>query len=133
MPTSLLRVWVFNNARLGTGLLLQSGRHRCKTLQSLGGGVLIADDAIHEERLIPTAGSSEPRLYAIPFRNAASIVSVAVTNLFIDAFRDPVENDALQRFHAAFAPHELFSAIVGHELKTGVRSPEDSRLDRHVL
>lgn len=126
-------------------------------LTKSGGGVLIADDAIHEERVIPSscvpkqracastktkrvalaadqrAGSSEPRLYAIPFRNAASIVSVAVTNLFIDAFRDPVENDALQHFHAAFAPHELFSAIVGHELKTGVRSPEDSRLDRHVL
>lgn len=56
------------------------------------------------------------------------------TNLFIDAFRDPAENDALQRFHAAFAPYELFSAIVGHELRTGVRSVEDRRrVDRHVL
>lgn len=56
------------------------------------------------------------------------------TNLFIDAFRDPSENDALQRFHAAFAPHELFSAIVGHELRAGVRSREDRlRLERRVL
>ena len=56
------------------------------------------------------------------------------TNLFIDAFRDTAENDALQRFHAAFAPFELFSAVVGHELKTGVRSPDDRRrLDRHLI
>lgn len=56
------------------------------------------------------------------------------TNLFIDAFRDPIENEALQRFHAAFARYELFSAIVGHELKAGARSSEDRRqLDRHVL
>ena len=56
------------------------------------------------------------------------------TNLFIDAFRDPLENDALQRFHAAFAPQELFSAIVGHELRSGVHSRADRlRLERHVL
>lgn len=56
------------------------------------------------------------------------------TNLFIDAFRAPAENDALQRFHAAFAPYEFFSAVVAHELRAGVQSPEDRRrLERHVL
>jgi predicted nucleic acid-binding protein len=56
------------------------------------------------------------------------------TNLFIDAFRNPAENEALQRFHAAFGPFELFSAVVGHELRAGVLSVEDRRqLDRHVL
>lgn len=56
------------------------------------------------------------------------------TNLFIDAFRDPAENEALQRFHAAFGPFELLSAVVAHELRAGVQSPADGRqLDRYVL
>ncbi len=49
-------------------------------------------------------------------------------------FRDAAENDPLQRFHAAFAPYEFFSAVVAHELRAGVRSPEERRrLDRQIL
>ena len=56
------------------------------------------------------------------------------TNVFIDAFADPVENEALQRFHAAFAPDEFLSAVVAHELAVGVRSVADARrLERAVL
>ena len=38
------------------------------------------------------------------------------TQLFIDAFRDPTANDALQQFHRAFAPFEYLSVIVAQEL-----------------
>lgn len=56
------------------------------------------------------------------------------TQLFIDAFRDPAANEALQRFHRAFAPFEHLNAIVAQELRAGVRRPEDRRaLERHVL
>ncbi len=34
---------------------------------------------------------------------------VVDTNVFIDAFRNPKENDALEQFHGAFAPDELLS------------------------
>jgi predicted nucleic acid-binding protein len=56
------------------------------------------------------------------------------TQLFIRAFRDPVANEALQRFHRAFAPFEHFSVIVAQELRAGVKRPVNRRaLDRHVL
>ena len=34
------------------------------------------------------------------------------TQLFIDAFRDPITNEVLQRFHRAFAPFEYLSVVV---------------------
>lgn len=56
------------------------------------------------------------------------------TNLFIDAYRDPMANEALQRFHYLFAPFEYLSAVVAQELLAGVRSPADQQaLERHVL
>ena len=56
------------------------------------------------------------------------------TQVFIDAFRDPAANEALQAFHRAFAPFEYRSAIVGQELRAGIRRPQDRRaLERHVL
>lgn len=56
------------------------------------------------------------------------------TNLFIEAFRDPAANEALQGFHRLFAPFEYFSVIVAQELRAGVRRPSDRRaLERHVL
>ena len=56
------------------------------------------------------------------------------TQLFINAFRDPEANEALQRFHQAFAPFEHLSVIVAQELRAGVRRPEDRRaLERNVL
>ena len=56
------------------------------------------------------------------------------TQLFIRAFRDPVANEALQRFHLARAPFEYLSAVVAQELRAGIRRPSDRRaLQRHVL
>ena len=56
------------------------------------------------------------------------------TQLFINAFRDPVANEALQRFHRAFSPFEHFSVIVAQELRAGVRQPSDRKaLERNVL
>jgi predicted nucleic acid-binding protein len=56
------------------------------------------------------------------------------THLFIDAFRDVVANDALQRFHRTHAPFEYLSAVVAQELRSGVRRVADRRLlERHVL
>jgi len=56
------------------------------------------------------------------------------TNLFIQAFRDPAANAALQRFHQAFAPFEYLSVVVVQELRAGARSVVDRRaLERHVL
>lgn len=58
---------------------------------------------------------------------------VVDSNLFIDAFREPAANAALQRFHHAFAPFEYLSAVVAHELEGGVRSPRARRqLRRYV-
>ena len=56
------------------------------------------------------------------------------TQLFIDAFRQPAANEALQAFHRAFAPFEYLSVVVAQELRAGVRRPRDRRaLERHVL
>ncbi len=56
------------------------------------------------------------------------------TQLFINAFRDPVANDVLQRFHRAFAPFEHLSVIVAQELRAGVKQDRDRKaLERHVL
>ena len=56
------------------------------------------------------------------------------SQLFIDAFRNPTANEALQRFHRAFAPFEYLSVIVAQELRAGVRRERDRKaLERHVL
>jgi len=56
------------------------------------------------------------------------------TQLFINAFRDPVVNEALQQFHRAFSPFEHFSVIVAQELRAGVQRPQDRKaLERNVL
>ena len=56
------------------------------------------------------------------------------TQLFINAFRDPVANETLQRFHRAFAPFEYLSVVVAQELRAGVRQPSDRKaLERNVL
>ena len=56
------------------------------------------------------------------------------TQLFINAFRDPVVNEELQRFHRAFSPFEHFSVIVAQELRAGVRRPRDRKtLERNIL
>jgi predicted nucleic acid-binding protein len=56
------------------------------------------------------------------------------TQIFINAFRDPAVNDALQRFHRAFAPFEQLSVVVAQELRAGVQRPRDrNALDTHVL
>ena len=56
------------------------------------------------------------------------------TQLFINAFRHPTANDALQRFHRAFAPFEHLSLVVAQELRAGVKRHRDQKLlERHVL
>ena len=56
------------------------------------------------------------------------------TQLFINAFRDPVANEELQRFHRAFSPFEHLSVIVAQELRAGVKRPTDRKaLERNVL
>jgi predicted nucleic acid-binding protein len=56
------------------------------------------------------------------------------TQLFINAFRDPVANEALQRFHRAFSPFEHLSVIVAQELRAGVKQARDRKaLERNVL
>jgi predicted nucleic acid-binding protein len=56
------------------------------------------------------------------------------TQLFIDAFRDPIANEVLQRFHGAFAPFEYLSVVVAQELRAGVKRERDRRaLERNVL
>jgi predicted nucleic acid-binding protein len=56
------------------------------------------------------------------------------TQLFIDGFRDPVANEALQRFHRALSPFEHLSVIVAQELRTGVKHARDRKaLERNVL
>jgi predicted nucleic acid-binding protein len=56
------------------------------------------------------------------------------TQLFISAFRDPAANEALQRFHRAFAPFEHFSVVVAQELRAGVKRQQDRKaLERNVL
>ena len=64
----------------------------------------------------------------------ASRKYVLDTQLFINAFRDPVANQALQQFHRAFSPFEHFSVIVAQELRAGVQRPQDRKaLERNVL
>ena len=56
------------------------------------------------------------------------------TQLFINAFRDPAANEALQQFHRLFTPFEHLSVIVAQELRAGVRRAQDRKaLERHVL
>lgn len=56
------------------------------------------------------------------------------TQIFIDAFRDPMANEALQRFHRAFAPFEYLSVVVAQELRAGVTQERDRKvLERNVL
>jgi predicted nucleic acid-binding protein len=56
------------------------------------------------------------------------------TQLFINAFGDPVANEELQQFHRAFSPVEHFSVIVAQELRAGVRRPQDRKaLERYVF
>lgn len=56
------------------------------------------------------------------------------TQLFINAFRDPAANEALQQFHRVFAPFEHLSVTVAQELRAGVRRAQDRKaLERHVL
>lgn len=56
------------------------------------------------------------------------------TQIFIDAFRDPAANEALQRFHRAFAPFEYLSVVVAQELRAGVTRGRDRKaLERNVL
>ena len=56
------------------------------------------------------------------------------TQLFINAFRDAIANEALQRFHLAFSPFEQLSVIVAQELRAGVKQPRDRKaLERNVL
>ena len=64
----------------------------------------------------------------------ASRKYVLDTQLFINAFRDPVVNEELQRFHRSFSPSEHFSVIVAQELRTGMQRPQDRKaLERNVL
>jgi predicted nucleic acid-binding protein len=56
------------------------------------------------------------------------------TQIFIDAFRDPAANEALQRFHRAFAPFEYLSVVVAQELRAAVTRGRDRKaLERNVL
>ena len=56
------------------------------------------------------------------------------TQLFIDAFRDPIANEVLRRFHRAFAPFEYLSVVVAQELRAGVKRERDRKaLERNVL
>jgi predicted nucleic acid-binding protein len=55
------------------------------------------------------------------------------TNIFIHAARDEQFNQALARFHAAFAPFELLSAVVVQELMAGVRGSAARTLERTIL
>ncbi|MCA1586746.1 MAG: type II toxin-antitoxin system VapC family toxin [Acidobacteria bacterium] len=56
------------------------------------------------------------------------------TQLFINGFRDPAANEALQRFHRAFAPFEYLSVVVAQELRAGVKRDRDRKaLERNVL
>ena len=64
----------------------------------------------------------------------ASRKYVLDTQLFINAFHDPVVNQELQQFHRAFSPFEHFSVIVAHELRAGVRRLRDRKaLEHNVL
>ena len=56
------------------------------------------------------------------------------TQLFINSFRNAAANEAIQRFHRAFAPFEYLSAIVIQELRAGATTAEAVRdLDRYIV
>ncbi len=56
------------------------------------------------------------------------------TQIFIQAFREPDANQALQDFHRVFAPFEYFSVIVGQELRAGIHNSRDRKaLEKNVL
>ncbi|OFV90287.1 MAG: hypothetical protein A3G76_04735 [Acidobacteria bacterium RIFCSPLOWO2_12_FULL_65_11] len=56
------------------------------------------------------------------------------THLFIQGFREPSANQALQQFHRVFAPFEYLSAVVAQELRSGARTARDRQsLERHVI
>jgi predicted nucleic acid-binding protein len=56
------------------------------------------------------------------------------TQIFIDAFRNRTSNEALQRFHRAFAPFEYLSVVVAQELRAGVTRDRDrAALEHNVL
>ena len=56
------------------------------------------------------------------------------TQLFIQGFREPNVNEALQQFHRSFAPFEYLHVIVAQELRSGARTRRDRQaLERHVL
>lgn len=56
------------------------------------------------------------------------------TQLFIQAFRDPNANEALQEFHRVFAPFEYLSVVVAQELRAGIQRPQDRKaLEKNVL
>lgn len=64
----------------------------------------------------------------------ASRKYVLDTQLFINAFRDPVVNEELRQFHRAFSPFEHFSVIVAQELRAGVQRPQDRKaLERNIF
>lgn len=50
------------------------------------------------------------------------------TNIYVDAFHDPVERGTLARFEFAYTPMLYLTSIVAHELRTGVRTPDAGRL-----
>lgn len=65
---------------------------------------------------------------------AASRKYTLDTNLFIEAFRDPVANAELAQFHSAFAPFEYLHSVVVQELRAGVGMGRSLRLlEKHVL
>lgn len=55
------------------------------------------------------------------------------TNIFIRATRDSEWQEHLERFHAAFAPFEVLSAVVVQELAAGARGEAARVLDRSLL
>jgi predicted nucleic acid-binding protein len=55
------------------------------------------------------------------------------TNVFIRATRDPEWREHLERFHAAFAPFEVLSAVVAQELRAGVRGAAVKVLEQSLL
>ena len=67
-----------------------------------------------------------PRAKRVPRgAKAAARRYVVDTQLYIRAFRDAEANAELVRFHAAFAPFELLSAVVAQELRSGGSEPLD--------
>jgi hypothetical protein len=56
------------------------------------------------------------------------------TQLFIQGFREPAGNEALQQFHRIFAPFEYLRAVVAQELRADVKTLRDrAMLERRVI